>query len=176
MRTIGSRSLQLNDHGAVAIEFAMLVPILLVLVSAAVIVFLLFESAKLSERATFTVGDIVSRRTTVDNTFLNTSYQLFLRMTNRSAVDVKFRVSSIKRQNGAYSIGWSYAVAPQTSLAVGDVPTTNMPLLSDGDSLLIVETIVKPPAVNSFVPISVADYNNVEFVRPRFTSAIVKTD
>jgi Flp pilus assembly protein TadG len=165
-----------NDQGVAAIEFALIIPLLLMLVVASVTLFQLFTASKTSEKSTFTVGDIVSRRTTVDNAFMLSTYQLFLRMTERAAPAVRFRVSSIVRTGSTHAIAWSYAVAPQTALTVSGLPTTKMPLLSNGDSLILVETTVKPPSVSSFLPFVVSDYTNMEFVRPRFTAAIAKTD
>jgi Flp pilus assembly protein TadG len=163
-------------QGVVAIEFAFLIPILLVILCTTVVVYLLFESSKVTERATYTVGDIVSRRTTVDSTFLNSTYQLFLKMTDRQAADVQFRISSLKKQSGAFTVTWSYAVAPQTALSTGAIPTTSLPMVTDGDSVLLVETVANPPSITSFLPITVPSYNNRESVRPRFTSAITKSD
>jgi Flp pilus assembly protein TadG len=174
---IHQKLLQLRCRdGSVAVEFAILIPILLVLLTATVTLFLLFQASKISERATFTVGDIISRRTTVDTAFLDSTYQLFLRMTERSAADVNFRVSSLKKQSGSFTVAWSYAVASQTALANVDIPTSKLPLVTDGDSIILVETVVKPPTLRSFTNFSVADYANMESLRPRFTAAISKSN
>ncbi|MGV3549113.1 TadE/TadG family type IV pilus assembly protein [Rhizobium sp.] len=165
-----------DRQGVAAIEFAFMVPLLLVVMLAAMSLYFVFHDAKATEKSTFTVGDIVSRRTTVDTTFLNSSYQMFLRMTNRTDASVKFRISSVKKEGGAYKVVWSYPVAPQKALANADVPVSRLPLLSEGDSLILVETVITPPAINNFLPLKIADYNNLEAVRPRFTSAITKTN
>lgn len=165
-----------DRKGVAAIEFAFMVPLLLVIMLAAVAVFMLFHDAKTAEKSTFTVGDIVSRRTTVDTTFLASCYQMFLRMSNRTDKSVKFRISSIKKESGTFKVVWSYPVAPQKALANADIPTARLPLVTEGDSLILVESVVVPPAINDFLPISVSDYNNIEAVRPRFTSAITKTN
>lgn len=165
-----------NKDGAAAIEFAFLVPILLVIMFAAVALYVLFRDAKIAEKSTFTVGDIVSRKTTVDTDFLKSSYELFLRMTERSPTDVMFRISSLKKDKGAFKIDWSYAVAPQVALTNATVPMAKLPLVSDGDSLVIVETTVIPKAFKTYFPLTVSNYQNVEFVRPRFTAAISKTN
>ena len=165
-----------DRKGVAAIEFAFMLPLLLVIMLAAVSLFVVFHDAKTSEKSTFTVGDIVSRRTTVDTDFLKSCYQMFLRMTNRTDKTVKFRISSIKKEGGVFKVVWSYPVAPQTALATGDIPTARLPLVTEGDSLILVESVVVPPTINDFLPITIADYNNIEAVRPRFTSAISKTN
>jgi len=170
------REFRKDNEGAAAIEFAFLVPILLVIMFAAVALYVLFRDAKIAEKSTFTVGDIVSRKTTVDVDFLKSSYELFLRMTERPATDVKFRISSLKKDKGAFKVDWSYAVAPQVALKDALIPAAKLPLVSDGDSLVIVETTVNPKSFKTYFPIGVSDYQNAEFVRPRFTAAISKTN
>lgn len=165
-----------DRHGAAAIEFAFMLPLLLVIILASVSLYIVFHDAKISEKSTFTVGDIVSRRTTVDTDFLNSCYQMFLRMTNRASTSVRFRISSVKKENGAYKVVWSYPVAPQVALTTAGVPTSRLPLLTEGDSLILVESVVTPPAINSFLPLTIANYDNIEAVRPRFTSAIAKSN
>ena len=168
--------LRKSNDGAAAIEFAFLLPVLLVIMFGAVALYVLFRDAKIAEKSTFTVGDIISRKTTVDTEFLDSSYQLFLRMTERPAADVKFRVSSLKKEPGGFKIAWSYAVAPEIALTDASVPSTKLPLVSVGDSLVIVETTVVPRSFKTYFPIGVSDYENAEFVRPRFTAAIMKTN
>lgn len=159
-----------------AIEFAFMMPILLLVMLGSVTLFFIFRDAKVSEKSTFTVGDIVSRRTTVDTAFLQSCYQMFLQMTDRKAATVKFRVSSVKKDGGLYKVSWSYAVTPQVELTTATIPTNRLPLLTEGDSLILVESTVTPPSINAFLPVKIADYDNLEAVRPRFTSGITKTN
>jgi Flp pilus assembly protein TadG len=172
----GLRELERDNGGAAAIEFAFLVPILLVIMFAAVALYVLFRDAKTAEKSTFTVGDIVSRKTSVDTDFLKSSYTLFLRMTERDADEVRFRISSLKKGKDAFKVDWSYAVAPQKMLSDADIPVSKLPLVSEGDSLVVVETIVVPTAFKTYFPMLASDYQNSEYVRPRFTAAVSKTD
>jgi len=176
MRLRSPFALLKDSRGATAIEFAFMAPIIIVIVIVAVSLFTVFRDAKIAEKSNFTVADIIARRTTVSSSFLLTTYQLFQTMTGRNASNIKFRVSSLVKKNGAFSIAWTYAVSPQVALTTDAIPTAKLPLVTDGDSLILVETEVTPPSIETFLPFSFSDYTDKEFSRPRFTSAVSKTD
>ncbi|MDQ0322943.1 hypothetical protein QO002_005149 [Pararhizobium capsulatum DSM 1112] len=112
----------------------------------------------------------------MDNAFLKTTHELFLKIAARDSAHSKFRVSRVKKDAGKFTVQWSYAVSPLASLTTAAFPIEHLPLLSDGDSLILVETEVTPPAINTFRPMEVANYSNTQFARPRFTAAVATTN
>ena len=165
-----------DRQGLAGIEFALLAPVMIALLLGAVTVALAYRDSKTADRAASVIGDVISRETTVDGTYLQNCYKLFQNLTGRNADAIRFRVSSIKKTSGAFKIDWSYAVAPAKAMTASELAKQTFPLLSDNDSLIVVETTVLANPFSSFVSIVFPDTSSFVSERPRFTAAIVKTD
>lgn len=166
-----------RDRRAVAaIEFAILGPVLVALLLGCVALFVLFRESQDAEKATFTVADILSRKTSVDNAYLGTANALFLKMLPAPGARTEFRVSSLKKASGAFTVDWSYAAAPLGKLVAAQIPLASLPLVADGDSLLLVETRVPYEPMFASVGLPSGRHVNTAAVRPRFTAAITKSD
>lgn len=177
MRLLDSIARLMRDQRGVAgIEFAFLAPLLIVLFLVSVTLALLFRDSKSSERAASVVGDVISRQTTVDTAYLQTSYKLYLNMVGRDAAAVKFRVTSVKKAGGTFTIAWSYAISPQVALSDAELAKKTLPLVSDNDSLVLVETSVAASPLTLYFGGLVGDMSNSITERPRFTATIAKTD
>lgn len=96
-------------------------------------------------------------------------------MTDRPASELKFRISSLKKSNGAFNVDWSFS-ASWNPISSGDLTSRNLPLVSDGDSLLLVETATTALPFSKFLSLPIGDYSNSVAERPRFTSAVSKTN
>ncbi|WP_413711647.1 TadE/TadG family type IV pilus assembly protein [Rhizobium sp. Rhizsp82] len=163
------------DDGVAAIEFALVAPLILTLFLGSVILALLFRDAKTAERATSVISDVISRKTTVDSTYLNQCYTLFQSMVNRPASAIRFRISSVKKSASGLKVDWSYAVTWQ-QLTDGDVTKRTFPMISDNDSFVVVESSVQPSPLSGFLSLPIGNYENAVTERPRFTAAITKTN
>jgi Flp pilus assembly protein TadG len=164
------------EQGIAAIEFAFLAPVLILLLLGCVTLFILFRNSAAAENATFTVADIVSREVEVTNAKLEIDRGLFVAMLADSSATVGLRISSVKRTLGVYTVDWSYAVSPQVKMTVDTIPVADMPLVTDGDSVVIVESTVTYTPLFAYVGLSGGTYANIAMNRPRFTSAVAKTD
>ena len=98
-----------DDRGASAVEFALLAPLLLMVLIGTVTLFDMFRNAQNVEKATFTVGDILSRQTTVTQTQLTERLTLLRHMVG-TAEDGSLRVSSISKAGGTLKLDWSKVV------------------------------------------------------------------
>lgn len=165
-----------DKAGLAGIEFAFLAPVLIALMLGSISLALMFRDSKSAERAASVVGDVISRQTTVDASYLQTCYKLFTNMTGRGASAVGFRVSSLKKANGLLSVDWSYAVAPGIGLTDAELAKKTLPLVSDNDSLILVETTVAPSPLTTYLGLQFGGMANSIAERPRFTAAVVKTD
>lgn len=161
------------DGGVAAIEFAIIAPTLSFVLLSTVSLFLMLRGQETVEMATFTIADIVSRQTTAGKTSLDVDYALFLKMLPGNAGAVQFRVSSLNKAPGGFSVGWSYAVAPMVKLTTAAIPASILPEVADGDSVILVETKVGYAPLYSTIGLSSGTYENVATNRPRFTAAIV---
>ena len=165
-----------DRQGLAGMEFAILAPVLLALLLGSVTLALEFRDSKTAGRAASIIGDVISRETTVDDDYLETCYKLFQNITGRSASAIRFRVTSVKKSAGSYQIAWSYAVAPAKAMTTAELAKQTLPLVSDNDSLIIVETSVENEPLSTFVPLEFPATNSFIAERPRFTAAIAKTD
>ncbi|SJZ65589.1 TadE/TadG family type IV pilus assembly protein [Consotaella salsifontis] len=169
------RSFANDDGGVSAIEFSFIAPVLILLFLGSATLFFSFQSAQKCEKGIFTVADIISRRSEVNDDFLKKMYAMFEHMIPPTKEPVKLRVTSVSKASGKYKVDWSYAVAPWPKLATAAIPPGALPEIADGDSVVLIETeavISLPSAIFGSGEIK---RENQTAVRPRFVSAIAKT-
>ena len=163
-----------NDRGGVAaIEFALLAPLLLALLMGTITVFDLFRTSQTVEKATFTIGDILSRQTTINTSYLQATFAMLTALAPGDETQMSMRVTSIKRAQNNYSVDWSKftgkAVPAMTTLTI---PHDRIPDIADGDSILIVDTFVPHWSIFSIAGLDAVTFSNMSVYRPRFTSSI----
>jgi Flp pilus assembly protein TadG len=161
-----------NEAGASAIEFALLVPVLIAVLLGTVTLFDMFRNSQNIEKATFTVGDILSRQTTVSDASMNALLSL-LKHTVPTAADGAMRVSSIVRGKGnKLEVQWSKVVGSTTVLDSASIPENILPDIDKGDSVILTETFVPHSAVFSGFGVDVLTFKSRSVHRPRFVSSI----
>ncbi|BDA86433.1 hypothetical protein Sa4125_39750 [Aureimonas sp. SA4125] len=170
------RAFACDRRGIAAIEFAIIAPTLSLLLLGSVTLFSLLRDSGRCEKATFTIGDLLSRQTTVDNTILANMTQLFAKMTPADAPSRTMRMTSVKKTAGKYSVDWSYAVAPLVKMTTATIPIASLPDIADGDSFLLVESHVAYRPLVSIAGLIDGTHDQLSINRPRFTAAVVKTD
>ena len=161
-----------DTSGIASIEFALLAPLLIVLLLASVTLFDLYRTAKTAEAASFNVSDILSRQLEVNNNFLAMTYRILLRSTGRSEASVRYRVTSIKTVEGVTMIDWSFAISPSVKMTAADLKKLKLPLLSKNDSVVLVETWSKQSPLFEILGRVFSDLYLPVFARPRYTSSI----
>lgn len=162
-------------RGVAAIEFAMIAPVLIFLLFGSATLFDGFRTTQIAEKATFTIGDIISRQTDVNKDFLDKMFATFNRMIRDNSGSTRFRVTSISRKDGKFQVDWSYAAAPQPGMTDGGIPAGILPDIANGDSVVVVETGVTKATLTNLLGFGEAVHNNTAVNRPRFVSAIAKT-
>lgn len=165
------------DRSAVsAIEFCLIAPVLVSLFLGSVTLFLSYSDSVTAEKASFTVADILSRKTTVNTSDLQIVDALFQAMLPPSHGATALRISSVKKANGTLDVAWSWPRSPMVALKKSDLPTLGLPLLAEGDSLIVLETTVAYAPLMASLGVEGGQYRNMVANRPRFTAAILKTD
>ena len=158
-----------NESGASAIEFALLAPVLIALLLGTVTLFDLFRNQQGVEKATFTVGDMLSRYTAVTDAKLNEMLILMRNMVP-TASDGGLRISSISRTNGKFIVNWTRNVGlavPNTPL-----PAAMLPDIANGDSVILTESFVPHRAFIATFGIDAFTFTAQSAHRPRFVSSI----
>jgi Flp pilus assembly protein TadG len=158
-----------DRRGASAVEFALLAPVLITLLLGAVTVFDLFRTLQNVEKATFTVGDMMSREFDMNSSKLSSMLTLMREMVS-SANDGGLRVSSITRRNGNLVTDWSRS----TGQAVPTTPvsTVNLPRIAEGDSVLLTETFVPHNAFVASFGLDAVTFRGKVAHRPRFVTSM----
>lgn len=166
------RSLQdLRRHqgGASLVEFALLAPVLIFLLLGAVTLFDLFRNAQSVEKATFTVGDMMSRQTAMSQANLDAMLSLVRHMVP-SASDGGLRVSSISKSGGRFVVNWTRTSG--SAIPTTPVATTTVPNIAEGDSVLLTESFVPHRAFFAAFGIDAITFGAQAANRPRFVSSI----
>lgn len=171
MMSIGrwTRKLRADQTASSIVEFALLMPVLLLLLLGSVTLFDLFRTWQSVEKATFTIGDMMSRQMVMSQAELE-SMIVLMRKIVPSAAEGGLRVSSISRSGERLIVNWTRPVGK-------NVPNTNLPAdilpdIADGDSVLLTESFVPHNAFADIVGIGAFTFNARAAHRPRFVSAI----
>ena len=158
-----------DESGATIVEFALLAPVLFFVLLASVTAFDLFRNAQNVEKATFSVGDMLSRQDAISASTL-TRVLTFMRNVVPSAGDGGLRVSSIGKRNGVFEVRWSHSVG--ASIPTTPTPTDILPDIADGDTVLVTESFVPHEAMFAGFGLSDITFKANAVHRPRFVTAI----
>jgi Flp pilus assembly protein TadG len=171
MMSIGRsiRGFKRNERGTSIVEFALLAPVLLLLLLGTVTLFDLFRNLQSVEKATFTVGDMMSRQTVMNQTTLNNMLTLMRRMVP-TASDGGLRVSSILNQSGTLVVQWTRTAG--LNVPTTPVPTNVVPNIANGDSVLLTESFVPHSAFVPAFGIDAITFGAQASHRPRFVTTM----
>lgn len=159
-----------DERGVGAVEFALVLPLLLVVLLGTVTMFDLFRTAQSAEKSTFAVGDMLSRQTVISEPLL-TSMLTFIDQTVNFEGQARLRVSSISKVGQTLVLDWSKTVG-NTGLVIAAIDYSAIPDLATGDSVIFTEAFIPHRAfVASFGHDKVV-YGNKAVHRPRFVGKI----
>jgi len=159
-----------DERGVSAVEFALLLPVLLTILLGSVTVFDLFRTAQSAEKGTFTVGDMLSRQTSISNSTLNSMLTLLNQTVSHDGT-TSLRASSISNNAGTLVLNWSHTVGvPASSLEPIDYAI--VPQIASGDSVILTETFIPHEAMVASFGLEEVTFSNKAVHRPRFVSRI----
>lgn len=158
-----------DESGATIVEFALLAPVLFFVLLASVTAFDLFRNAQNVEKATFSVGDMLSRYKTISTSNL-TEVMGFMRNVAPSSSDGGLRISSIAKQNGVFVLRWSRSVG--SNVPTTPISTSLLPDIANGDTVLVTESFVPHEAMFAGFGLSDVTFTSNAVHRPRFVVEI----
>jgi Flp pilus assembly protein TadG len=158
-----------DQRGGSIIEFALLVPVLLAVLLGTVTLFDLFRNLQSVDKATFTVGDMMSRQSAMDRPMLN-AMLIMLQQMVPSASDGGIRVSSVTRKSTGLEVVWTESVGG--AIPTTPVSTASLPDIAEGDSVLLTESFVPHRAFVEMFGLDQLIFNAQAAHRPRFVSAM----
>lgn len=164
------RNFARDERGVSAVEFAMLLPVLLFVLLGSVTVFDLFRTQQAAEKGTFTVGDMLSRQTSISENQLR-DMLTFINKTVDYEGQARLRVSSVSNNGGKLVLDWTKSVGNE-NVALGDIPYGVVPAMASGDSVILTEAMVPHRAFVAGFGVDQITYQNRSVHRPRFVGKI----
>lgn len=168
--------LGLDARGVSAMEFALSAPVLIVLIVGGFTLFQLIRANYVADKATFAVGDVMSRQLIANAAIFNHMQATLRRLAWNDIGQPELRVSSISRGSGGYTVDWTHNTQ-QGELSKSALPMHEVPEIAQDDSVLLTETLVKVrPFLNGVLlgDGGTVVYRNVAVTRPRFVGRLSK--
>lgn len=168
-----------DTRGSAAIESAIILPMLFWAYIAMFVFFDGYKTRSMTEKAAFTISDMLSRETTaIDDYYLGSTRKLFdLLAQSDSPSGLRVTVVSYSAATQQHNLEWSKTIGnmealPESKLA-DFVPL--LPTIAGGESLIVVETrSTYEPALD--VGLGDITIETFIFTRPRFAPQLVWSD
>lgn len=167
----------LSEPGTVMAEAVLVLPFMLWGYLGLFVYWDAFRSTNRIQKAAYTISDMISREmVTINDAYITGMDSVMERLIDGNQ-DVSIRVTSVTYSDTAkqFQVHWSRttgaAALPALTTTTLQAYKDNIPAMSDGDYVVIVETVV--PYVPAFnVGISPADIKQFIVTRPRFVPKI----
>ncbi|AXI45938.1 hypothetical protein C1J03_07830 [Sulfitobacter sp. SK012] len=179
LKSIARLEFARREDGTVAIETVIILPLLFWTYLSMFSIFDAFRQYSINQKASFTIGDMISRETLpLDNDYLNGSQDLFDYLT-RSRSDSAIRVSSLAydKTNDKFKHDWSKVRGWVEPLNDDQVRTwtDRLPLMRHNERIMVVETWSKyDPPFNT--GLEKREIRNFVFTRPRYAPRVLWFD
>ena len=166
-----------REDGSLTVEAVLVIPVLTFAMAATLVTWDAFKTRNISQKATYTVADMLSRETGgVDEDYLIAAHELFGYLSNSgenalrvTVVDMKEDPDTKKRTLG---LVWSRAVGGLPEFEKAIEVQNRVPLMAPGDQLILVESVqLWSPAFR----MGLGDYafREIAVMRPRFSPQLV---
>ncbi|OHV24721.1 hypothetical protein EOS93_22865 [Rhizobium sp. RMa-01] len=162
-----------NRSGASAIEFCFVAPLMIFFFIGSVAIFDMFRTYQNIVGANGVVGDVISRQTSIDATFVTNIYGVFLHLQQHSTVPSALRISSIRNTGGIYKLDWEKESGATSLLKAQVLDSSTLPQITDGDSIIYVEGAATYTMLSNILGFGQVTFVQRTFTRPRFISAVV---
>ena len=170
-----------EQKGSVNIEALLFFPLLITVIAASLVLFDGFRRDGMTQKATYAVGDMLSRETAaITPTYLDGARALMASIVNAAPADVTLRVTEViyDAHSQSYGRSWSHvAGSGAQALSSSDVNARAgaLPGMAHGERLIMVESFV---AHRWAVDIGLADdtLQSLTLTRPRFAPQLAWSD
>ncbi len=168
-----------NEDGSIAVELVIIVPMLFWAYLAMFATFDAYRAYSLSQKASYTVSDMISRETTpIDRSYIDGLRKLHSYLVNERLDEVQLRVTSVSYDADQDELNrdWSYGSGGRLALTDSDVREWHdrLPVMADGERLTVVETWVQyQPPFNT--GLSDQEIRSFVFTKPRYADRVLFT-
>ncbi len=170
-----------KEDGGVSVEAVLVFPLLIWAITATFVFFDAFKTLHVSQKATYTVADMLSRETAaVDDDYLTAMHEMFMYLSKDEAATSSIRVTVVERGlddsgNEETTLVWSEGlngVLPYANLSILE---DRIPLMMVGDQLVVVES-EHEWAPTFAVGLASYRFREVGISRPRFAPQLCYDD
>jgi hypothetical protein len=166
-----------DEDGSIAVETVILVPMLFWVFLSTLSIFHAYRQHSISQKAGYTIGDMISRETNpIDQSYLIGAQKLLQFLTLTELQDTTLRVSSVKYDlaDDEFKKNWSKVQGTaKIEFTDADVAALGdrLPVMKDGEHIIIVETWLDydPPFDTG---LATHDVVNFVFTRPRYAPQV----
>jgi Flp pilus assembly protein TadG len=164
-----------SECGSAAIEFALILPVLIGLLLGTLASFDDYRASQMVSRAAVTTVDLVTRLSSMDDDMSAKIYASAQGVTGTfsHALDLAVVISSISfSEKGGLTLEWSISNKTGKELKGGDVKDLDLPEMADGDTIIAVTVNAKYTPFIDVALFSDSDLSVTQFRRPRFVRAV----
>jgi Flp pilus assembly protein TadG len=167
-----------DTAGNASIEAVIVFPALMVIFAASWVYFDVMRQQSISQKANYTIGDMISRETdALDDTYINNARKLLFHLTKAQGNDVDLRVTVIQYDQNANSHEVVWAERRGNWSVLSDANLTEyadrIPAMADADQLILVETRDAYVPTFNIAGIGPFDIETYSFTRPRFAPQVI---
>jgi Flp pilus assembly protein TadG len=176
---VGASTFVHDQKGAAALEFAFVVPVLLVFMLGGIGLFDGFKGARSFESGAATIVDIVTRQSEMDDDqielMIATSKALIGSYADSS--DFTISITSVKNEfdsvdDPTLSVGWSKANIASAEVIDEDLVGFNIPTIPEGNSVILIVTSASYSPYVTTDKVGIINYYKSVIRRPRFVDNI----
>ena len=172
------RGWQRDEYGSITIEFVLWLPVLAFWLVVSTAFFEAYKSRSDAMKAAQTLTDIMSRQVEVDNAFIDELYALQDQLLPRAPAGTRLRVTSVQYvgADDEYQVQWSQAAGGGQPLVTATISQEIFPQMADLDTVILTELDVPYQPFTDWGGIGNRTWSFALVTRPRFVSAIAKTN
>lgn len=167
-----------DARGDVNVEAVIFLPFLILTMVATMVFYDVFRKDSLGDKATFTVGDMMSRETDyITPAYIDSTKALFTFLTGTSSAENTLRVSVVQydAETDAYTVLWSEARGPHEGpMTAADLVNAHaqLPNMVDAEQVIVVDSYLD---YNWPLDLGFGDQllTSRVFTRPRFAPQLV---
>lgn len=165
------RAFREDEHGGIAVEAALVFPMLTWAFLATIVYFDAFRSQATNAKAAYTVSDMISRETQyITPDYIDSLWKLhkFLTTSNHET-DLQVSIVEYDEDWLDYNVRWSKARGAFTEMTEADLDALEdrLPVMPDGEIVILVQTrMVYEPSFS--IGLDAFTFDNFIVTRPRF--------
>ncbi len=167
-----------DEQGSLSIEAVFALPMLVWAIAATFVFWDAFKTLNITQKATYTVADMISRESdAIDADFLTSMHELFAYLSNEDGDGNALRITVVKMNEDpdtnvkSLEMVWSEGVGGAVGLENMTTIENRIPDMATGDQLIVVESEQEwAPAFA--VGLAAYRFREVALARPRFAPQV----